>query len=208
MSVKEYSLKFTQLSKYASILVANSRARMNKFVMGVSDLAEEEYRTAMLHHDMDISRLTIYGQQIEEKKLRKINREAKRARPDEQSQPRSKKRYYNQDSPMVNNDRVSNPKPQAGNGGGSSFERSTCSKCGKQHLGRCLAGTDGCFRCGNKAHKMRDCPTLSIQGRETKQDSLDGPDPNAPRKNRFYVLQANKDKGANSDEGTGKLIVP
>lgn len=34
MSVKEYSFKFTQLSKYAPTSVANSRARMNKFVMG------------------------------------------------------------------------------------------------------------------------------------------------------------------------------
>jgi len=61
MSVKEYSLKFTQLSKYAPTLVANSRARMNKFVMGVSDLVEEECHTAMLHHDMDISRLMAYA---------------------------------------------------------------------------------------------------------------------------------------------------
>ena len=38
MSVKEYSLKFTQLSKYAPTLVADSRAKMNKFVIGVSHL--------------------------------------------------------------------------------------------------------------------------------------------------------------------------
>ena len=36
MSVQEYSLKFTQLSKYAPSMVANPRTRMNKFVMGVS----------------------------------------------------------------------------------------------------------------------------------------------------------------------------
>ncbi|KAK4728985.1 hypothetical protein R3W88_021973 [Solanum pinnatisectum] len=207
MSVNEYSLKFTQLSKYTPTLVANSRARMSKFVMGVSGLVEEECRTTMLHHDMDISTLMIYAQQIEEKKLRKMNKEAKRARPDEKNQPRSKKRYYNQDSPMVNNDRVSNPKPQGRNGGASSIERSICAKCGKQHLGKCLAGTDGCFGYGKKGHKMRDYPSLSEKGREAKQTSLDCLDPNAPRKNHFYVLQANKDKGANPDEGTDKLIV-
>ena len=34
MSVNEYSLKFTPLSKYAPTLVANSRDKMNKFLMG------------------------------------------------------------------------------------------------------------------------------------------------------------------------------
>ena len=34
MSVKEYNLKFTQLSKHALKMVGDSRAKMNKFVMG------------------------------------------------------------------------------------------------------------------------------------------------------------------------------
>uniref|UniRef100_M1E141 Uncharacterized protein n=1 Tax=Solanum tuberosum TaxID=4113 RepID=M1E141_SOLTU len=55
-----------------------------------------------------------------------------------------------------------------------------------------------------KGHKMRDFPTLSAKRGETKQASLDGPDPNAPKRNHFYMLQANKDKGAHLDEGTGK----
>ena len=35
MSVQEYSLKFTQLSKYAPTMVANPRTRMNKLMMEV-----------------------------------------------------------------------------------------------------------------------------------------------------------------------------
>jgi len=50
---------------------------------------------------------------------------------------------------------------------------------------------------------MRDFPTLSAKGRVDKQASLDGPDPNTPKRNHFYVLQVNKDKGANLDECTG-----
>ena len=91
--MKEYSYNFTQLSKYAPTFVAKSRERVNKFVMGVSFLVEEECRIAMLHHDMDICRLMVYAQQIEETKLRKINRDWKRARTDEPSEPTSKRMF-------------------------------------------------------------------------------------------------------------------
>ena len=43
MSLKEYSLKFTQLSKYAPTLVSYSRERINKFVMGVSSMVDNEF---------------------------------------------------------------------------------------------------------------------------------------------------------------------
>ncbi|XP_049382853.1 uncharacterized protein LOC125847230 [Solanum stenotomum] len=186
MSVKEYSLKFTQLYKYAPTLVENSRARMIKFVMEVFGLVEEECRTTMLHHDMDISRLLVYAQQLEETKLRRKIRDMKRSRPDEQNQSRSKRIR----------------KPQRGNGGGFTFERPRCATCGKQHLGKCLAGKDGCFGCWSKGHKIRDCPTLKAKGKETNQVSHDGPDPNAPTRNHFYMLQANKDKGTNEGKQT------
>ena len=68
---------------------------MNKFVMGVSSMVNVDGRTTMLHHDMDISRLMVYAQQVEESNLRKMNRDVKRTRPDEPSQPKSKKRFYN-----------------------------------------------------------------------------------------------------------------
>ena len=44
MSVKEYNHKFTQLSKYDPTMVADSKAKRNKFVMGVSDLMVNECR--------------------------------------------------------------------------------------------------------------------------------------------------------------------
>ncbi|XP_049378135.1 uncharacterized protein LOC125842896 [Solanum stenotomum] len=137
-------------------------------------------------------------------KLERKSRELKRGRYDEQGQPRSKKRFSNQDSSMVNNDRVSNPNSQGGSGSGSYFERSRCAKYRKQHLGKCRVGTDECFRCGKKVHKMRDCPTLMAKGRENRQASYVGMDSNAPKKNRFYALQAKEGKGANPNEGTGK----
>ena len=60
MSVEEYSLKFSILSRYAP----NPRDEMSHFVMGVADLVMEKCRTAMLHNDMTLARLMVYAQSI------------------------------------------------------------------------------------------------------------------------------------------------
>ena len=43
MSVHEYPLKFTNLSKYAPSLVSDPRDEMSHFVMGVLDDLQEDY---------------------------------------------------------------------------------------------------------------------------------------------------------------------
>ncbi|WMV38082.1 hypothetical protein MTR67_031467 [Solanum verrucosum] len=80
MSLKEYALNFTQLAKYALTMVVDSRERMSKFVSGVSDLIVKECHTAMLIKEMNISRLMIHAQQVQEEKLKERAKESKRAR--------------------------------------------------------------------------------------------------------------------------------
>lgn len=53
MTVQEYCLKFSQLSKYSPIIVANHRARMSKFVLGAFSLVEKECHMKILLNDMD-----------------------------------------------------------------------------------------------------------------------------------------------------------
>ena len=62
MNIKEYSLKFSKLSKYASSLVSNASDEMNCYVMGVTEELEEEYRASMLHDNVDLSRLMVHAQ--------------------------------------------------------------------------------------------------------------------------------------------------
>ncbi|TMW99951.1 hypothetical protein EJD97_001633 [Solanum chilense] len=69
-------------------------------------------------------------------------------------------------------------------------EGTRCPTCGKQHFGRCHSGTDGCIACGNKVHKMRDCPKIKLRGKEVNQAFLY---PNAPKKNPSYAMGVRKD---------------
>ena len=74
MSVKEYSLKFFKLSKYASFLVSNSMDEMSRFVTDVLEDLEEECRAAMLYDNMDLGRLMLHAQQVEKSRRRKRSR--------------------------------------------------------------------------------------------------------------------------------------
>ena len=71
MTVKEYSLKFVQLSRYAISLVSNSRDEISGFLTGIAEDLDEECREAMLHDSIDLSTLMVHVQQVEEIRKRK-----------------------------------------------------------------------------------------------------------------------------------------
>ena len=63
MTVKEYSIKSIELYKYVSFFVLNDRDEMSRYVMGVSGDLDEECRAAMLHDNMDLSRMIFHAHQ-------------------------------------------------------------------------------------------------------------------------------------------------
>ena len=56
MMVREYSLRFTQLARYASHVVTGNRAKMSKFVSGVNNSMVNECRSMMMIDDMTLAR--------------------------------------------------------------------------------------------------------------------------------------------------------
>ena len=66
MSVHEYGIKFTQLTRYDPEMVKDMRRRMSYIVSGLDRASSKEYRATMFIGDMYISRLMVYMQQVEE----------------------------------------------------------------------------------------------------------------------------------------------
>ena len=80
MSVLDYSLKFTKLSKYAPSLVSNPRDEMSHFLTEVSKDLVEECCSTMNHDNMNISHVMVHAKQVEESRIRINSKEVKMAK--------------------------------------------------------------------------------------------------------------------------------
>ena len=98
----------------------------------------------------------------------------------------------------------------------------TYPKCGKNYPGKCLAGKEGCFGCGQSCHGLRDCPFRQGQGcgngrsqsttsaaptsRPTQQGYSSGTG-GSQCQSRLYALQARQDQEGSPDVVTSTLRV-
>ena len=64
-------------------MVAECRAKMNKFFMRISNLGVNECRSAMLILNMDISHIMVHAEKIEQQKLKQVGKGLKRTRAED-----------------------------------------------------------------------------------------------------------------------------
>ncbi|XP_075076822.1 uncharacterized protein LOC142163434 [Nicotiana tabacum] len=188
MSVNEYYLKFVSLAKYAPEMVCNMRARVRRFVLGLSDDLFANTNIAAQNNDMTITKMVAFVQGNEdrlkeEKRLQKEkDREfSKRAKSvgnfsHKGSQEGGNRQFFRKSksgpapssasAPVQRskynkknqNFRVANSQSQT-SVGYRVLEYPTCNTYGKKYPRVCRLGTNGCFGCGQLGHFSRDCPS-------------------------------------------------
>lgn len=64
LSVHEYGIKITKVSRYAPEMVKDMRSKMSLFVACLGHAPSKEGRATMLISDMEISRLIVHMKQV------------------------------------------------------------------------------------------------------------------------------------------------
>ncbi|MQL93980.1 hypothetical protein Taro_026629, partial [Colocasia esculenta] len=159
MSVLEYEAKFAELSKYAPHIVADERRKVKKFIMGLKPSLRTRL-VALGHRSMEEALSAACMQETEmEVYLEEKRASLKRPASAFQRQDKKKKTPAFQQRAVVPA-RATAQTP----GRGMIAEKLVCTQCGKRHGGEVCWVTSGrCLRCGDKNHKIRDCPKMAQQ---------------------------------------------
>ncbi|XP_069147056.1 uncharacterized protein [Solanum lycopersicum] len=85
VTVRDYSLKFVKLSRYATSLVFYTRDEMSRFLTSFNGDLEEKCRSTMLHDNMDHSKLMMHLHQVEDSRRKRCVHDVRNPRPQDRN---------------------------------------------------------------------------------------------------------------------------
>ncbi|XP_031286362.1 uncharacterized protein LOC116145055 [Pistacia vera] len=165
-SVKEYSIRFNSLARFAPGIMSTPKLRRDKFVHGLnpeiardvmvgaqppqtySEALERALRAKVFVNKLTSSTPSTVVSNIPPPALQRDRFDTPNSR-----EGKNKKRFQSK----KNKRDGKNKRPRT-------IEFPQCQKCGKYHLGECPKGV--CFRCRQPGHMMKDCkapPTPTAQ---------------------------------------------
>lgn len=179
--MKEYNLKFIQLSKYASETISDMRANMRKLVSGLGKHVKREWKASFLISDMDSFKLMMYAQHVEEDKKRDreehLSKKAKSVGHEPNQKQGKDNRSFQKRPSGYAASLTSAPTPrnryeqklqnhQNFRAQGSQSQGTTqdskgkppCGKCCILHLDGNRESVDGCYKCDQMGHFLKECP--------------------------------------------------
>ncbi|XP_031286440.1 uncharacterized protein LOC116145148 [Pistacia vera] len=166
MTVKEYSIKFNSLAKFAPILVSIPQTRLERFVGGLHPTIARDVMSG--HQPSQTYSEALTGAIRAEVYLRKETKLAlsptMASSPLQLGQSSSAEQVVSKDDKGKGKKGVlpkANRKDMKKKGQQRKGEINYYKKCRRRHRGECLVGTNVCFRCRQLGHIARDCPICS-----------------------------------------------
>ncbi|XP_060183136.1 uncharacterized protein LOC132613099 [Lycium barbarum] len=148
MSVREYSVEFDSLARYAPSIVQDMEDRIHRYMMGLEPELQESCMAVAMQPSMDIARIQAYAQGSEDRRRQReaiseqSSSQPKRTRETSPRQRQSSS-YASGSQQQMRSEQEVMPPPR-------------CASCGGHHVGRCRQGV--CYTCGDPWHYARECP--------------------------------------------------
>ena len=171
MTVAEYEVRFTQLSHYASVLVATEKDKCRRFEEGLNYEIQSKLTPTDLRSYQDLRAAAIRAERLMKERERfQSARKSKRAAGSHGGEPSGrpeKKRSYatptqyqiRRDSTEVRGSHPPIPRQSGSRAAGTPVQTThQCSHCGRYHPGECRLLTGACLICGEQGHFYRECP--------------------------------------------------
>ena len=178
----------------------------------------------MLHDNMDLCRLMVHTQHVEDSRRRNRGHEGKnhtlfdqagsstsRSQFRVEDRPKFKKGNEHSGYPtlsMNNNANWDKSIPKKGNNRNAQCDRESCGKCGRWHGGEFLVGSNVCYGYRKSRHVINGFPRVNNQA---KADTQPRPNPTGvaepPKRNMFYALKGTQEQAKSVDVATGNLLV-